>query len=307
MGFFKFRIDKLSLAVRDGRYDQIVKALQKKGVDVNERDKEGFTPLYEASKNGHPEIVKLLLEAGVDMNKACTTDDFTPLYIASKDGHSEVVKLLLEAGAVDSRDQEELHRHEANAVENGNISKEDFLLPKTEYAHSFTLGWRLGFLQIMVDTGINITQKANYEKIYNETINNIKYLGFQINHKLEIKNTIETIREKIDSKNPALQILYSCGLLLSDFLHPQRPLKDPTEIEMLKTYFAAFEINSQILDPLIDAFKKSPPPSEDFGNVLQLVASNIIIALNEIKKESVIQENSNELSRQIENVRFLTN
>lgn len=64
------------------------------GIDPNLRvaDK---TALLEASKEGHLEIVKLLLEKGADMYASSDTHGFTALHMASKRGHLEVVKLLL--------------------------------------------------------------------------------------------------------------------------------------------------------------------------------------------------------------------
>ena len=47
-----------------------------------------------ASRNGHTEIVKLLLEAGADVH----AKNDGPLRLASENGHTEVVKLLLDAG-----------------------------------------------------------------------------------------------------------------------------------------------------------------------------------------------------------------
>ena len=68
------------------------------GVNVNQEDKEGNTPLYRASEMGHTEAVKLLLSKGADVNKAKKDGD-TPLTIASYEGHTEIVKLLLAKGA----------------------------------------------------------------------------------------------------------------------------------------------------------------------------------------------------------------
>ena len=56
------------------------------------------SPLILASHNGYTEIVKLLLEAGADVNHK-SFDGATALILASRNGHTEVVKLLLEAGA----------------------------------------------------------------------------------------------------------------------------------------------------------------------------------------------------------------
>ena len=68
------------------------------GVNVNQENKEGNTPLYRASEMGHTEAVKLLLSKGADVNKAKKDGD-TPLTIASYEGHTEIVKLLLAKGA----------------------------------------------------------------------------------------------------------------------------------------------------------------------------------------------------------------
>eukprot|EP00740_Mantoniella_antarctica_P021007 CAMPEP_0198679328 /NCGR_PEP_ID=MMETSP1468-20131203/2517_1 /TAXON_ID=1461545 /ORGANISM="Mantoniella sp, Strain CCMP1436" /LENGTH=69 /DNA_ID=CAMNT_0044417869 /DNA_START=14 /DNA_END=220 /DNA_ORIENTATION=+ len=58
----------------------------------------GVTPLQMATQNGHLTVVKVLLEAGADANKALN-DGFTPLQVAAQCGHPAVVKVLLEAGA----------------------------------------------------------------------------------------------------------------------------------------------------------------------------------------------------------------
>ena len=54
----------------------------------------GKNPLYEASKNGHAEVVKLLLAFNVPVDETARSE-LTPLFISSFNGHTEVVKLLL--------------------------------------------------------------------------------------------------------------------------------------------------------------------------------------------------------------------
>ncbi|XP_058649464.1 caskin-2 isoform X2 [Onychostoma macrolepis] len=54
------------------------------------------TPLHLASRNGHKDIIRLLLKAGIDINR--TTKSGTALHEAALYGKTEVVKLLLDAG-----------------------------------------------------------------------------------------------------------------------------------------------------------------------------------------------------------------
>ena len=79
----------------------MVKQLIEKGVDVNQGQFFGWTPLIWASRGGHLEIVKYLLSHGANVNQA-NDDGNTPLIFASREGregHLEVVKYLVEHGA----------------------------------------------------------------------------------------------------------------------------------------------------------------------------------------------------------------
>ncbi len=101
---------KVSLfnAVKSGDIN-LIKSFVEKGVDVNTRNKYGWTPLHWAAFRGKTEVVKLLIEKGADVNTKTTKGwwcgfikygkDSTPLYMAVNNGHTEVVKLLIEKGA----------------------------------------------------------------------------------------------------------------------------------------------------------------------------------------------------------------
>ena len=69
---------------------EVVRLLLEKGADVNDIL---TTPLYWASTNGHVEVVRLLLKKGADVN-AASQDGLTPLYKASIGRHIEMVKML---------------------------------------------------------------------------------------------------------------------------------------------------------------------------------------------------------------------
>lgn len=68
------------------------------GVDPNESDPYGYTPLINASTIGRIKVVKDLVKSGADVNKLGPFG-FSPLHAAAQNGHSEIVAYLLRNGA----------------------------------------------------------------------------------------------------------------------------------------------------------------------------------------------------------------
>ncbi|XP_041076668.1 LOW QUALITY PROTEIN: caskin-2-like [Polyodon spathula] len=66
------------------------------GESKDSSDSGSNTPLHLASRNGHKDIIRLLLKAGIDINR--TTKSGTALHEAALYGKTEVVRLLLDAG-----------------------------------------------------------------------------------------------------------------------------------------------------------------------------------------------------------------
>lgn len=92
----------LALATKANFVD-IVQLLVDAGVDINYQDEQGETALHVAARFGHDECARILL-TGTEDQKANTelaenTYAWTPLFIACVDGTLNVVKLLVEAGA----------------------------------------------------------------------------------------------------------------------------------------------------------------------------------------------------------------
>lgn len=75
-----------------------VKELVKNGADVNMKSKFGFTPLHAAAQNRHREIVAYLLRNGADIN-AQNDDGDTPMHLAIRSIRIEIVYMLLRNGA----------------------------------------------------------------------------------------------------------------------------------------------------------------------------------------------------------------
>ncbi|KAH8816340.1 Glycerophosphoryl diester phosphodiesterase family-domain-containing protein [Xylogone sp. PMI_703] len=92
----------LALATKSN-FEVIVKLLVDAGVDINWQDETGETALHLAARFGHAECARILLEGTEDQkaNLELVENSFawTPLHVAAVDGHLPIVELLLAAGA----------------------------------------------------------------------------------------------------------------------------------------------------------------------------------------------------------------
>lgn len=87
----------LARACARGEYDGAKQRLGERPEDLNVADYAGNTPLQIAAINGCEDIVKLLIDAGCNLD-CVNYDKDTPLLDAVDNGHLGVVKLLLDAG-----------------------------------------------------------------------------------------------------------------------------------------------------------------------------------------------------------------
>ncbi|HCO95235.1 MAG TPA: hypothetical protein DIU00_15005 [Phycisphaerales bacterium] len=76
-----------------------VKSFISKCADVNAKDASGRTALHYAARNGHKEIVEVLLEHGVDVNVGEKYYNGTAAEGAMGQNHKEIVELLISKGA----------------------------------------------------------------------------------------------------------------------------------------------------------------------------------------------------------------
>ena len=83
----------LHIAVRGSKAALVQSLLNKKGTMVDFSNKEGFTPLILAAKEGFIGIVKLLLVAKAKVDNM-THEGETALDWAKKNGHIEIERIL---------------------------------------------------------------------------------------------------------------------------------------------------------------------------------------------------------------------
>jgi ankyrin repeat protein len=90
--------DALLRAARAGNADTVRTLLASPNLDVNGIDEHGNTPLIEAARFGHDEVVTALLIAKADVNSK-NDEGKTALMLAAEGGHDETVRMLTQAGA----------------------------------------------------------------------------------------------------------------------------------------------------------------------------------------------------------------
>lgn len=106
------------LSIRCGDYDEsplhvasrlghleIVRSLLQNAAPMDAKDALGGTPLHLAAHNGHHEVVALLVDHGAAVDLLDDRLAQTPLFSAAARGHAAIVELLLEKGADPNRER----------------------------------------------------------------------------------------------------------------------------------------------------------------------------------------------------------
>lgn len=77
----------------------MIERLVQKGIDVNDKDADGETPLLNAIFRRYSSAVRKLIELGADVNAANYSSGDAAIHFAVQFDHHEIISLLLESGA----------------------------------------------------------------------------------------------------------------------------------------------------------------------------------------------------------------
>ena len=168
-------LSALYCAVHQNHAD-VVKVLIDAGANIETRDKESWTPLMYACKNGSQPIVKMLVAAGADV-RATEKDGWASLTIAAGYGHTETVRYLV--GLKGSHDVDVNHKSENDlsalfcAVRGKHADMVKVLIDagadiETRNKHSWTpliqssRHGELAIVKILVEAGAEVCGTCNY-------------------------------------------------------------------------------------------------------------------------------------------------
>lgn len=90
------------------------------GVDINQQDDVGITPLIKATSWGNIESVKILIAAKADLNLASKSGS-TAVHFAIKNEQNQILKMLLKAGANPALPDKQGMTPAMHAAKNGNL------------------------------------------------------------------------------------------------------------------------------------------------------------------------------------------
>ncbi len=135
---------------------QRIRELIADGAKPDIQDINGWTALLVCSRNGwteHLGMIKVLLDAGADVNQIHTEHHFTPLIVSAYNGHTEIARELIRRGA------------DVNFTDKGGSAIENA-----------TYGGHLELVKVLVEAGAVITDGVFTHAIKNGHIAMLKYI-----------------------------------------------------------------------------------------------------------------------------------
>nr|VZI28361.1 unnamed protein product [Spirometra erinaceieuropaei] len=116
----------------------IVELLLQRGADPNPKEKKvESVPLIEAAKDGHTDVVRLLLQYGASVSQV-SSNGYTALHYAATNGHLDCVRLLLQYKSPLEVQNENGHTPLMEAASNGHIEVARCLIEHGAYINTYS-------------------------------------------------------------------------------------------------------------------------------------------------------------------------
>jgi hypothetical protein len=216
----------LLVCARNGwtQHLDIMKILMDAGADINQKSNiYGFMPLTLSSANGHIEIVKELILRGADVNLPDKVG-MMPITYAAENGHLDIVKKLFAAGAVITNDVFE------SAIRGRNIAVLKYLLtiaqPPADSVFYATYYKQANMIKVLAKAGSDMNQDFPVQwavsEGYNDCLKALCAGGASINI-LDQANDTPLRQAILTGNHEAIGILAAYKADINDVSH-SRPL-----------------------------------------------------------------------------------
>jgi len=216
----------LLVCARNGwtQHLDVMKVLMDAGADINQKSNiYGFTPLTLSAGNGHIEIVRELILRGADVNLP-NKGGKMPITYAAENGHLEIVKKLFAAGAVITNDVFE------STIRGRNIAVLKYLLtiaqPPADSVFYATYYKQANMIRVLAKAGADMNHDFPVQwavsEGYNDCLKSLCLGGANVNILDQAHDT--PLRQAILSGNyEAISILAAHKADINDVSH-SRPL-----------------------------------------------------------------------------------
>ena len=139
------------------------------GIDINKKNKDGWTALHIAASKNRLEIVELLIENGAEVDSKGDPSTvfiwqggFTPLHYATVNGHKDIVELLINRGAQVNAKTDNGFTPRDWAIKRSHTHIADLLKTyggKTSSIHTHVRDGDLAGVQAYLDSGVDINAR----------------------------------------------------------------------------------------------------------------------------------------------------
>jgi ankyrin repeat protein len=262
----------LSIASKMGHYD-MVKLLLQNHADLDHRDYKGMSALHWAAYNGHQDVVDLIVEtSALNSNLSKTYPDprdchgNAPLYYAVYAGHKNVVRTLLDKRA--DINASSYYGNVIHAAVMGNQTQLiRFLINKGANVHYSFYG-----VPLPIDLAISENNTRLYTKLYEYAANDLSGKSLQLAVKQCNEYIItQVLSHGVEETDVDLELFFArieCNINISQKVNNQELIA--TNLDAIINRVICYDVKFNVFDRLIDEII-----DQDYKNMIRSTAFEI--------------------------------